>query len=199
VIARVRGLAPTAVIRGNHDKAACGIDDAGSFNPAARHAAQWTYDTLTPEHRTYLAELPPGPILVEGGIEICHGSPADEDAYIFDAPEAWAALELTRASLCFFGHTHIAVAFLRSGQRFEAIVPENGETSIQVQNGRRLLVNPGSVGQPRDGDPRAAFAVYQTDGMILFRRVEYNIAEAQRRIAAAGLPLNLANRLAIGR
>jgi predicted phosphodiesterase len=200
VIERVQGLSPVAVIRGNHDKAACGVDDAASFNPAARQAVQWTYDTLSPEHRAYLQELPAGPILVDGAVEICHGSPADEDAYIFDAPEAWRALELTRSALCFFGHTHIAIAFLRSGERFEAVVPENGDTPIQAKNGRRLLVNPGSVGQPRDGDPRAGYAVYDaTAGVVILRRVEYPIAIAQQKIIAAGLPRPLANRLALGR
>ena len=200
VVERIRALSPAVIIRGNHDKAACGIDDAASFNPAARHAAQWTYETLTPENRAYLQELPAGPVLVGDEIEICHGAPFDEDAYIFDGPDAWRALELTRANLCFFGHTHLAVAFLRSGQLFEAIVPENGETRVQARNGRRLLVNPGSVGQPRDGDPRAAFAIYDdTAGVIVMRRVEYPVSVAQEKIIAAGLPRALANRLAVGR
>jgi predicted phosphodiesterase len=205
VIERVRGLSAAIVIRGNHDKVACGMDDAASFNPAARQAAIWTYESLTREHRDYLLELPSGPLLVDAGdgdgsIEICHGAPFDEDAYIFDGPDAWRAFELTRASLCFFGHTHIAVVFLRSGQLFEAIVPENGETRVQAQNGRRLLVNPGSIGQPRDGDPRAAYAMYDSDsGVLLMRRVEYPVAQAQEKIIAAGLPRALANRLAVGR
>jgi predicted phosphodiesterase len=200
VIERIQSLSPVAIIRGNHDKAASGIDDAASFNPAARHAARWTYDALSPEHRTYLQTLPAGPVVIDERIEICHGSPSDEDEYIFDGPDAWRALELTRATLCFFGHTHIAVAFLRSGQIFEAIVPENGETRVQAQNGRRLLVNPGSVGQPRDGDPRAGYAVYDSDaGVIVMRRVEYPVARAQEKILAAGLPRALANRLSLGR
>jgi predicted phosphodiesterase len=200
VVERVRALSPAAIIRGNHDKAACGIDDASAFNPAARHAALWTYETLTAENRSFLRELPEGPLLVGEAIEICHGAPFDEDAYIFDGPDAWRALELTRASLCFFGHTHIAVAFLRSGQVFEAIVPEDGETKIQASNGRRLLVNPGSIGQPRDGDPRAGFAIYDDRaGVVAMRRVEYPIARAQDKIIAAGLPRALANRLAVGR
>lgn len=200
VIARIQSLDPAAVIRGNHDKAACGIDDASSFNPVARHAATWTYETLTPDHRAYLQNLPAGPVLVEAGLEICHGSPTDEDEYIFDGEDAWRALEATRASLCFFGHTHIAVAFLRSGTRFEAIVPEGDESAIQVQNGRRLLANPGSVGQPRDGDPRAGYLLYDSDrGVITLRRVGYPVARAQEKIIAAGLPRALANRLAAGR
>jgi diadenosine tetraphosphatase ApaH/serine/threonine PP2A family protein phosphatase len=137
---------------------------------------------------------------VSEGLEICHGAPFDEDAYIFDGPDAWAALESTRSGLLFFGHTHLAVAFLRSGQAFEALVPESPEFLVQVANGRRLLVNPGSVGQPRDGDPRAAYSLYDTDkGMVIMRRVEYPIEKAQEKIVTAGLPRALANRLAVGR
>ncbi len=200
VVERIRALSPAFIIRGNHDKAACGIDDALSFNPVARRAAEWTYETLTADNREFLRDLAAGPVLVDKDIEICHGAPFDEDAYIFDAADAWRALELTRAGLCFFGHTHIAVAFLRSGQAFEAIVPENGETTVQARNGRRLLVNPGSVGQPRDGDARAAFAIYDDQtGVVVLRRVDYPIAQAQEKIIAAGLPRALANRLSVGR
>lgn len=200
VVDRIRALSPMAVIRGNHDKAACGVDDAGAFNPAARQAALWTYNALTPENREYLRELPAGPLTVADEVEICHGAPFDEDAYIFDGPDAWRALESTRSRLCFFGHTHLAVVFLRSGQLFEAIVPEAPETVVQASNGRRLLVNPGSVGQPRDGDARAAYAVYDdAAGVVRMRRVEYPVERAQEKIVAAGLPRALANRLAVGR
>jgi predicted phosphodiesterase len=200
VVDKIRGLSPLAVIRGNHDKAACGVDDATTFNPAARQAALWTYQALTAENRQYLRDLPPGPLLVADELEICHGAPFDEDAYIFDGSDAWRALESTRSRLCFFGHTHLAVAFLRSGEVFEAIVPESPETIVQASDGRRLLVNPGSVGQPRDGDARAAFAIYDDrEGVVRMRRVEYPIDRAQDKIVAAGLPRALANRLALGR
>ncbi len=200
VIERIVSLSPVAIIRGNHDKAASGVDDASSFNPAARAAALWTYETLTPEHRAYLQALPMGPVVVDDALEICHGSPFDEDFYIFDGSDAWRALESTRSSLCFFGHTHVAIAFMRSGNLFEAVVPDDGETPILAQNGRRLIVNPGSVGQPRDGDPRAAFALYDTaTGVVTLRRVDYPVAAAQEKIVAAGLPRALASRLGVGR
>ena len=200
VIERVQALSPAAVIRGNHDKAACGVDDASSFNPAARLAARWTFEQLTPEHRAYLQELPAGPILINGRVEICHGSPFDEDFYIFDGPDAWRALESTRSSLCFFGHTHIAAVFLRSGSLFEVLLPDSAETEVVVANGRRLLINPGSVGQPRDGDTRAAYAVYDDErGVVTLCRVSYPIEKAQEKIIAAGLPRGLASRLAVGR
>lgn len=200
VVDRVRSLTPTAVIRGNHDKAAAGVDDASNFNPAARAAALWTGRALSDTNRAFLQNLPSGPLLVDDVIEICHGSPFDEDFYIFDGADAWRALESTRSGLCFYGHTHIALAFLRSGNVFEAIVPEGAETPIQAQNGRRLLVNPGSVGQPRDGDPRAAYALFDSEeGVVTLRRTAYPIERAQEKILAAGLPRALANRLASGR
>lgn len=200
VVEAIMGLSPVAVIRGNHDKAASGVEDASNFNPAARAAALWTTNALTDGHRAFLRDLPAGPLLVDETIEICHGSPFDEDFYIFDGDDAWRALESTRANLCFFGHTHVALAFLRSGNVFEAVVPDTAETVIQVQNGRRLLVNPGSVGQPRDGDPRAAYALYDSgQGVVTLRRVAYAVERAQQKILAAGLPRALAQRLATGR
>lgn len=200
VVQTIISLAPAAVIRGNHDKAAAGVEDAANFNPAARAAALWTASALTETSRAFLRDLPSGPLLVDDAMEICHGSPFDEDFYIFDGADAWRALEATRSSLCFFGHTHVAVGFLRSGSLFEAIIPENSETPIQAQNGRRLLINPGSVGQPRDGDPRAAYALYDSSaGLVTLRRSAYAVERAQEKILAAGLPRALANRLATGR
>jgi predicted phosphodiesterase len=199
VIDRVLELEPVAVIRGNHDKAACGLDDGENFNQIARFAAAWTQQQLTPANRKYRRDLPQGPAAIDEVVEICHGAPFDEDHYIFDAGDAQHALETASRPVCVFGHTHLPVIFTGRGGQLSADLPDEDLRTLTFESGSAYLVNPGSVGQPRDGDPRAAFAVYQTDGMILFRRVEYNIAEAQRRIAAAGLPLNLANRLAIGR
>jgi predicted phosphodiesterase len=200
VVETIVALSPAAVIRGNHDKAASGMEDAADFNPTARAAAMWTAGALAEANRAFLRDLPAGPLLVDETMEICHGSPFDEDFYIFDGADAWRALEYTRSSLCFFGHTHVAVGFLRSGSLFEAVIPEGAETPIQAQNGRRLLVNPGSVGQPRDGDPRAAYALYDsTEGVVTLRRAAYPIERAQQKILAAGLPRALAARLATGR
>jgi diadenosine tetraphosphatase ApaH/serine/threonine PP2A family protein phosphatase len=200
VIACVRALNPLAVIRGNHDKAACGVDDASAFNHLARQAAEWTYETLTDEHRTWLRELPAGPAVIDDGLEICHGAPFDEDAYIFDGRDAARAFETSTRPLCLFGHTHLPVIFLQSASRFEGTVPEGETYTLPLEPGIRYLVNPGSVGQPRDGDPRAAFAIYDGEKRELaLRRVEYPVAEAQQKITAAGLPVSLANRLGLGR
>ena len=199
VIERVRELNPAAVIRGNHDKAACGLDDGENFNQIARFAAAWTQEQLTPAHRQYLRELPQGPTDIDDVVEICHGAPFDEDHYIFDALDAHRALESARRPVCVFGHTHLPVIFTARGAQLMADLPDEDLRTLTFESGSAYLINPGSVGQPRDGDPRAAFAVYRTDGEMLFRRVEYDVAQAQRRISAAGLPQTLANRLAIGR
>jgi diadenosine tetraphosphatase ApaH/serine/threonine PP2A family protein phosphatase len=201
VIERVRALNPLAIIRGNHDKAACGLEDASNFNQIARYAAVWTGEALTPENREYLRSLPSGPVLIDDHVEICHGSPFDEDHYIFDADDALRALEAGERQLCLFGHTHLPVVFQRQADNFGGFVPEGyDDTTIVLRPGIRYVVNPGSVGQPRDGDPRAAFATYDSESLsLLLKRVPYPVDAAQRRILVAGLPASLANRLAVGR
>jgi diadenosine tetraphosphatase ApaH/serine/threonine PP2A family protein phosphatase len=201
VIDRVRELEPLAIIRGNHDKAACGIEDGSNFNHVARVAAMWTGESLTPENREYLRSLPAGPVVLDEHVEICHGSPFDEDHYIFDADDARRALEAGDRPLCLFGHTHLPVVFRRAGAVYDGFLPEgDADTTITLQPGVRYIVNPGSVGQPRDGDPRAAFAIYDSSGpTLVLRRVPYAVDAAQRRILGAGLPASLANRLAVGR
>ena len=201
VIERVQALEPVAVIRGNHDKAACGIDDGSNFNQVARYAAAWTSDMLQPLHREYLRSLPAGPRIIDAVIEICHGAPFDEDHYIFDAADARRALASTQRPACLFGHTHLPVVFEQTATALDGFIPdERGDTRLELAAETRYLVNVGSVGQPRDGDPRAAFAIYDADEKaILMRRVPYDVPAAQRRILAAGLPASLANRLAIGR
>jgi diadenosine tetraphosphatase ApaH/serine/threonine PP2A family protein phosphatase len=198
---RIRGLRPVAIIRGNHDKASCGLEDGSNFNHIARLAAHWTCTTLTPENREYLRSLPPGPLRLDDRVEICHGSPFDEDHYIFDADDAERALEAGDRQLCLFGHTHLPVVFRRTGSTYDGFIPEgDADIRLTLEDGARYVVNPGSVGQPRDGDPRAAFAIYEPDGPSLtLCRVPYAVDAAQRRILGAGLPASLANRLAVGR
>ena len=111
VIERVQQLAPHAIVRGNHDKVSCGIEQADGFNAVARGAARWTLEVLTPEHRTWLAALPKGPHQVDDLLEICHGSPFDEDSYIFDELDAARALKASARPLCLFGHTHYPAVF----------------------------------------------------------------------------------------
>ena len=199
VIDRILELEPAAVIRGNHDKAACGLDDGENFNQIARYAAAWTQQELTAEHRQYLRDLPQGPTSIDQRLEVCHGAPFDEDYYVFDALDAERALDAAHRPVCIFGHTHLPVIFSADGTHLAVDVPDAEAPPLTLLAETHYLINPGSVGQPRDGDPRAAFAIYQTEGTVTFRRVDYDVGEAQRRISAAGLPQSLANRLAIGR
>jgi predicted phosphodiesterase len=201
VIARVRGLDPLAVIRGNHDKVACGLEDARDFNVVARVAAEWTASRLSDADRVYLRALPAGPLDVDDRVQICHGSPFDEDHYIFDASDARQAIADASRPLCLFGHTHLPAIYRQVDYSFEGEAPNADRTAVvKLQRGVRYLVNPGSVGQPRDGDSRAAYAVLDDDAQELsLSRVTYPIHEAQAKITSAGLPASLANRLALGR
>jgi diadenosine tetraphosphatase ApaH/serine/threonine PP2A family protein phosphatase len=201
VIERIQALRPIDIVRGNHDKVACGIEQADGFNPVARSAAQWMLEVLEPAHREWLAGLPAGPHNVDDLVQICHGSPYDEDAYIFDELDAVRALKMLSRPLCLFGHTHYPVSFELSAEAFDSIGPSPAtETRLHLRNGSKYLVNPGSVGQPRDGDPRAAYAIVDTTArsVDLFR-VAYPVAQAQAKVVRAGLPEVLAQRLAVGR
>jgi diadenosine tetraphosphatase ApaH/serine/threonine PP2A family protein phosphatase len=204
VITRVDALAPAAIIRGNHDKVAAGIELPESFNPAALRAAAWTQDALTPAHRAWLEALPAGPVIVDDLVEICHGSPDHEDEYIFSAADARLAFAATQRPVCFFGHTHVPACYWiadeEPGDVYIEDVATDGPMTLVIEPGRRYLINPGAVGQPRDGDPRAAYAVYDSEARTLtLARTEYDVEQAQRRIRDAGLPDILARRLAVGR
>jgi diadenosine tetraphosphatase ApaH/serine/threonine PP2A family protein phosphatase len=187
----VRSLEPLTIIRGNHDKVASGLENGDSFNLVARSAVQWTYEMLTPENLDYLLKLPAGPIAVDDKVEICHGSPFDEDAYIFDELDALRAFEVSTRPVCLFGHTHVAIAYRRLPDRLEmpAGPGDTDQVRLPLNGDARYLVNVGSVGQPRDGDPRAAAGIVDTAaGMIELYRVRYAVEEAQRKIRMAGLP-----------
>jgi len=200
VIDRLRALPATTFIRGNHDKVGAGIDSVRSFNHLARHAIEWTSATLTAERTAWLAALPRGPMIVDDLVEICHGSPFDEDVYIFDELDARRSLVVSRRTLCLFGHTHVPAAF-QFDRGFEALPVRRDQTfEMHLAPDIRYLVNCGAVGQPRDGDWRAAFGVLDTESRILtIRRVAYDVATAQAKILQAGLPDVLAHRLAVGR
>ena len=201
VVDRVRGLEPDAVIRGNHDKAACGIDDGSGFNHVARLAAIWTGARLTPENHAYIRALPMGPAQIDALTEICHGAPFDEDHYIFDGNDAALALRAAARPLCLFGHTHLPALFKVVEGMLEGtpIDPER-HAQIPLQRGVRYLINVGSIGQPRDADPRAAYGILDDEARELRTfRVAYPVEKAQQRILAAGLPASLANRLLLGR
>jgi diadenosine tetraphosphatase ApaH/serine/threonine PP2A family protein phosphatase len=199
VIDSVRALHPEMVIRGNHDKAVAGQCDIDHFNRWAQEAVLWTRTALDAAHLAYLADLPSGPVCVGELLEVCHGSPVDEDAYIFDAEDATAALDVARRPVCLCGHTHLAclVSSHDGRMRYDELL--DGDV-IDLLEESAYLVNVGSVGQPRDGDPRAGFAIVDTSARTLaFRRIDYAVSAAQERIMRAGLPERLALRLAGGR
>jgi diadenosine tetraphosphatase ApaH/serine/threonine PP2A family protein phosphatase len=183
------------VVRGNHDKACVGLQDLEWFNPAARASAVWTNEELTEDHREYLRLLPKGPKDI-AEFQILHGSPADEDEYLITTGDVAAASEFLECGLAFFGHTHIQGAFMihRNG------VKRMDWPILDLENDTRYLVNPGSVGQPRDGDPRAAYAIYDTEARtIRFGRTQYDVPTTQMKILRAGMPEILASRLELGR
>jgi diadenosine tetraphosphatase ApaH/serine/threonine PP2A family protein phosphatase len=190
-----------AVVRGNHDKASVGLEDLEWFNPVARAAALWTQHELTPENAEYVRLLPRGPVVVEN-FHILHGSPLDEDEYVVGSSDALQALTYVEARLTFFGHTHLqgGFAFHDTTLRVLARPDDSGTLPLPLQPDTIYLVNPGSIGQPRDGDARAAYALFDSaNACVTYHRVPYDIAAAQARIRSAGLPPVLAERLALGR
>jgi diadenosine tetraphosphatase ApaH/serine/threonine PP2A family protein phosphatase len=201
VVERVRALNPDRLIRGNHDKVGAGVETPEGFNAVARNAILWTYGALTPGNREWLAALPAGPVAVDDLIQICHGTPFDEDAYVFDDLDALRAMHSAQRPLCLFGHTHVQVGYALDGDQFKVTtIDETRPLRIGVEGSECQLVNPGSVGQPRDGDPRAGFAIVDTDrAEVMLYRTEYAVEAAQAKILAEGLPEILAERLALGR
>lgn len=203
----------TVFVRGNHDRACCGLTNAEDFNPVAQRAVRWTECMLTGEHREWLRSLAPGPVSPDGPQVSCvHGSPIDEDEYILTVRDAWTSLHEPRTRITFFGHTHVQGGFAANGDEWFSLSPpylrphrgggpaQPDESELPLREGASYLLNPGSVGQPRDGDWRAAFALYDDERMLLtWYRVPYDIREAQQRILQAGLPDRLASRLREGR
>jgi diadenosine tetraphosphatase ApaH/serine/threonine PP2A family protein phosphatase len=190
---------PTYVIRGNHDKVAAGVEGGEYFNPAALRAARWTTAALNDENLRYVRELPEGPVEIEEGLVICHGSPLDEDAYVLSRPDAEEIFDEHSAPVTFFGHTHIPSVFVLREGRIEISALSGERVSLELDPDARYLLNPGSVGQPRDRDWRASYMIYDSGNRVaeLFR-IEYPIESAQQRIVRADLPMILAERLALG-
>ncbi len=187
------------VVAGNHDWGAVGKVDLSYFNRSARTAAQWTGGRLSDSERIYLAQLPLK--LTDGdgrGAAWVHASPAfpEQWRYILSSDEAEYQFERMSGPICFVGHSHQPVFWqYHRGGRCSIVAREY----LQMENGQIYIVNVGSVGQPRDGDPRAAYAVFDDERReVVIHRVEYDIASAQKKILAAGLPPQLAERLAWG-
>ena len=190
------------VVRGNHDRASAGLEDLEWFNPVARRAAEWTHEQLTPENLAYIAALPKGPLPVDD-FQVMHGSLLDEDEYVVGADDAGQSFPYLETSLAFFGHTHLQGGFQWGLNRVRTLgrpAARQKELPLQLEPDAAYLINPGSVGQPRDGDPRAGYVLYnRNERFLMYRRVAYDVTAAQAKIQRAGLPDLLAERLAAGR
>ncbi len=195
VVARLIELGAIGV-RGNHDAAAIGGREIEWFNPDARRAAEWTLARIAPTTRDWLAALPER--TTSDDLTLVHGSPRDPlREYITDGSVAAANLAVLETRHGLHGHTHVPVVWTETAGRIELLRADD-DTTIDLGTERRLI-NPGSVGQPRDGDPRASYLVLDLpDGRVTWHRVDYDIATVQAAIRAAGLPDRLADRLALG-
>jgi predicted phosphodiesterase len=211
VCARVRSM-DCPVVRGNHDRACSGLLALSDFNMVAAMSARWTQDALDPAHLDWLRDLPQGPLRREElpGVEFVHGSPRDEDEYVLNNSTAGLDFHMPgHSDVIFFGHTHLQGGFVYKDGQTIPFAPRyqssDGVVRAEMTLGpeERYLINPGSVGQPRDNDWRAAFALYESDGekpaRLTFYRVPYNVEQTQSRILKANLPERLATRLALGR
>jgi predicted phosphodiesterase len=201
-VERIRSL-PCVTIRGNHDKAVAGLDEAEDFNPVARTAVLWSRERLSDENLEYLIHLEAGPVFVDG-FTIVHGSIRDEDEYLFVPPQASEEMRIAATPVTFFGHTHRQGGFIHNALGLEAISFEPSLRKLiwtcSVEEGGTYLLNPGSIGQPRDGDPRAAYAIADLRRQTVeFWRVPYDIEAVRRRMRDALLPEVLIERLTVGR
>jgi len=192
------------VVRGNHDKAVAGLMSLEWFNHAARAAALWTRENAREETIARVRALPQGPREGPEGVLICHGTPFDEDTYLIDretVAESFRTLDESHPGVrfCFHGHTHVPLVAVRDGARGSPrLVRKQGE--IELEEGAAWLINPGSVGQPRDGNALASFGILDTHRMVYSNlRIAYGVREAQRKMLQAGIPEELALRLAEGR
>ncbi len=183
------------VVRGNHDHYVSFVEESlADFHPIAAKVVQWTRDQLSPEDITWLRNLPLSkPVM---GFMLVHATldMPDHWGYVFDNIDAAASFEYQRTQICFHGHTHVPIIYEKMGG-----ITHYEPCDFHVELGQKLFINVGSVGQPRDGDWRASYVIYDMAAKtIRFRRIEYDLAAAQARIRAAGLPERLATRIAEG-
>ncbi len=184
-------------IMGNHDAASCGLDDPLWFNSAARQAVIWTRNQLSPENRDYLRSLPEH-IILENSILLSHGSPENRDNYILDWMDAmrqFGCMEKMSVKVAFFGHSHLPALFAYRG--FNHNLQQHGKHKLDRDN--LYLVNFGGLGQPRDGDPRTCFGIFDTNEMTVeFFRLRYNVIKCSKKVEETGLDEYLAERLIAG-
>jgi predicted phosphodiesterase len=199
-VERVHRLKRTAIIRGNHDKVCSGLESGEMFNRIALESAKWTREKLVARHLKWLAKLPRGPLDVDETFSMSHGTPLDEDAYIFGEIEALNIFRFFELPICFFGHSHFPVVFALDAEALTTHIPRDTTFRLRLRKDTRYLINPGSIGQPRDGDRRASFGIFDSKKMTMaIYRVPYKLERTQKKIRKVGLPKPLAERLALGR
>jgi predicted phosphodiesterase len=182
-------------VKGNHDEYCSSEDPLEGFNPHAAEAVNWTRRQLNEEDRQWLRDLKY--LRMVASFSVVHATLDGPQrwGYVFDKLAAAASFTYQNTAVCFFGHTHVPVAFIR-----DTMVRGGTYSKFKVEPGKKYFVNVGAVGQPRDGNPKAGYVVYDMDeGTIELRRLDYDIEKAQKKILAAGLPVRLADRLAVGR
>ena len=183
------------VVKGNHDEYCSSEEDLEGFNPHAAEAVNWTRKQLSKEDRAWLRDFKY--IRLVASFSMVHATLDGPQrwGYVFDKLAAAASFTYQNTAVCFFGHTHVPVAFVR-----DSMVRGGTYSKIRVEPGKKYFVNVGAVGQPRDGNPKSGYVVYDlTEGTIELRRLDYDIAKAQKKIIEAGLPQRLADRLAVGK
>jgi predicted phosphodiesterase len=189
----------TVSIRGNHDRVAAGLGEPDDFNAGARLSARWTREALDGASLAFLRSLPRGPMSFAERRLLAHGSPMDEDEYILEESAARRAFDGIDFDLCFFGHTHYPCCFSLQGGRVALAVARGDRTVFSLGPAPRYLINPGSVGQPRDRNPRCSFAVYDdVESTVTVHRIEYPLEQTRLKILQAGLPPPLGDRLRMG-
>lgn len=185
-------------VMGNHDEAAWRPEKDRWFTAVARSCIEWTRKVLTTENMEFLSELPR--TVTVDDIQICHGSLPDPDAYVHDPYTAARTFDAMDGRVCFFGHTHCTSWFVQDEPgALPSQYSNPGGCTIEIHTDSRYMINPGAVGQPRDGNSQAACAIYDTDEQIVtIKRLGYDVEAAQSAIIDAGLPREMASRLSVG-
>ena len=198
VVEKFKMLRNKKYVRGNHDKVCAGLELGAHFNDKAKKAADWTFSKLSKTNLNYLKRMPKGPLKVSEEILIAHGSPINEDYYIFSDFDAYQVFMNTSNFITFIGHTHLPILYEFDGTNIKTVKMEH-KGVYQLDPKKRYIVNPGSVGQPRDRDYRASAVIFDNNAYKIYNyRIEYNVKKAFDRILKAKLPVHLAIRLGYG-
>ncbi len=195
-IRMLRDLDPVAMVAGNHEWGLLGKMEASYFNELAQKAVLWTKKILSDDEIRYLESFPL--TYEDEKVTLVHGTlnSPEEFYYVFDTEDAYVTMSQMKNYLCFIGHSHVPGIFISDDSK----VTYSEDMSTRIDNQRKYLVNVGSVGQPRDGDHKASYAVYDDEELIVqIKRVDYDVQKAQEKILKAGLPPKLAYRLSEGR